>query len=102
MVSFRLTSLMPAPSDGVMDVEVYGDGDVDVDGPETPTVNTASQPRLTLTSPLSQASATSLCTLSVSPGEYRLTIAASASVSGNTTLRSRLMSGGNRGGEVLG
>ena len=52
--------------------------------------------------PVSQDSATSRCRLSVSPGEYRLTIAASETVDGKREESSCLISVGKGGGGVAG
>lgn len=69
---------------------------------EIPIIKMASHPRLTLTNPVSLVSATSRCTLSVSPGEYKLTIAASAFVSVNSPSSKPLMSSGKGGGGLSG
>jgi hypothetical protein len=67
-----------------------------------PITNTASQPRLRLTSPVGLFSATSRCTLSVSPGLYKFTMAASALVCVNSDSRRAFTRCGNGGGGVSG
>lgn len=69
--------------------------------PSSPAMKIPSQPKEILTSGLSHSSLTSRCRLSVSPGEYRLTIAASALI-GKTFSTRPLMSAGKDGGAVEG
>jgi hypothetical protein len=70
--------------------------------PVRPMTKTASHPKLTLTNPVKLCSATSRCTESVSPGEYRFTMAASAFVLVNKDSRRVFVSQGKGGGGVDG